>query len=442
MTPALRWEEKEMKRTLKTLGVCLALSFFIPCISWAEDKKILTGAITLDQALQFALSQNPDLQAFSYEVRAREAEVLQAGLVSNPQLHVQVENVTGSGDFNGFDQSETTVQLSQRLELGSKRGLRKSSANLSKEVAGWDYEVQRLEILARVSKAFTHVLKTQQKVLLVAEGVQLAKKFLSAVSERVTAGKVAAIEIIKAQVALANMRMEKERVQQELENARRRLSALWGNAKPRFESAQGDFFTISDKPPATELSTNPRLSRSATALARRQAELDVENSKAIPDLTLSGGFRRLEQTDDNALVFGVTVPLNWFNRNQGGIAKARHRLSKAQEEKKAEALRIQGALFKAHSEVSFFHAKVTLIKAEVLPGAKKAFGAISEGYRFGKFGLLDVLDSQKTFFQAQSQYLDVLAEYHDAVADVKRLTGAGPFAKNKYPENGKGESQP
>lgn len=429
-----------MKRALKTLGVCLALSFFIPGVSWAEDKKILTGTITLDQALQVALLQNPDLQAFSYEVRAREAEALQAGLVSNPQLHVEVENAAGSGDFNGFDQSETTVQLSQRLELGSKRDLRRSSANLSKEIAGWDYEVQRLEVLARVSKAFTDVLKTQQKVSLVAEGVQLARKFLNAVSERVTAGKVAAIEIIKAQVALANMRMEKERAQKELENARRKLSVLWGNAKPRFESVQGDFFTIFDKPPATELFANPRLSKWSTTLAHRQAELDVENSKAIPDLTFSGGFRWLEETDDNALVFGVTAPLNWFNRNQGGIAKARHRLSKAQEEKKAEALRMQEALFKAHSEVSFSHAKVILIKTEILPGAKKAFDAISEGYRFGKFGLLDVLDSQKTFFQAQSQYLDALAEYHNAVADVKRLTGGNPFAQNKTPENGKGEN--
>ncbi len=433
-----------MKCTLKTLGVCLALSFSIPGISWAEgeQQKALTGTITLTQVLQVVLLQNPDLKAFSYEVRAREAETLQAGLSSNPQLHVQVENAAGSGNFNGFDQSETTVQLSQRLELGGKRDLRRSSANLSKEIAGWDYEVQRLEVLARVSKAFTHVLKAQQKVSLTAEGVQLARKFLNAVSERVTAGKVAAIEKIKAQVALANMRMEKERVQQKLENARRKLSVLWGNAEPRFDSAQGDFFTISDKPPVTEPSANPRLSRWSTALAHRQAELDVENSKAIPDLTLSGGYRRLEQTDDNALVFGVTVPLNWFNRNQGGIAKARHRLSKAEEEKKAELLRMQEALLKAHSEVSFSHAKVISIKAEVLPGAKKAFDAISEGYRFGKFGLLDVLDSQKTFFQVQSQYLDALADYHNAIADVKRLTGVGSSAQNKTLENGKGESQP
>jgi cobalt-zinc-cadmium efflux system outer membrane protein len=422
----------------------LALNILLPCSVLAEEKKdiTLTGSIALGQVLQITLLQNPDLQAFSYEVRAREAETLQAGLTYNPNLNVQLENVAGTGNFNGVDQSETTFQLSQRLEMGNKRDLRRSSANLSKEISGWDYKVQSLEVLTRVSQSFTHVLKAQQKIALTVEGVQLAKKFLNAVSERVKAGKVAAIEIIKAQVAFANMRMEEQQARLELETARRKLSVLWGDAEPKFDSAQGDLFLVPDKvlPEIAALSSNPRLSKWSTALAHRQAELDVENSKAVPDLTLSGSYRRLEQTGDNALVFGVTVPLNWFNRNQGGIAKARHRLSKAQEEKRAEALRIQEALLKAHSEVSFSHAKVVSIKKEVLPGAKKALEAISEGYRYGKFGLLDVLDSQKTFFQVKSQYLDALADYHNAVADVKRLTGMGQSAQNI--EAGKGDSRP
>lgn len=429
-----------MKRVL--IAVFLAISFLLPCFVLAEEKveKTLTGTITLDQALEAALLKNPGLQAFSYEVRAREAETLQAGLTYNPKLNVQVENVAGSGNFNGADQSETTVQLSQRLELGNKRNLRKSSANLSKEIAGWDYKVQRLEVLTRVSQSFTRVLKAQQKIALTVEGVQLAKKFLNAVSERVKAGKVAAIEIIKAQVALANMRIEEEQARQELENDRRKLSALLGDAEASFDSVQGDLFSVPDKAmtKSTVLPSNPRLSKWSTALAHRQAELDVESSKAIPDLTLSGSYRRLEQSNDNTLVFGMTVPLNWFNRNQGGIAKARHRLSKAEQEKRAEVLRIQGALLKAHSKVTFSHAKVISIKTELLPGARKALDAISEGYRFGKFGLLDVLDSQKTFYQVKSQYLDALANYHIAVADVKRLTGSGPLAQNQE----KGESRP
>ena len=160
---------------------------------------------------------------------------------------MRVENAAGFGDFNGFDQSETTVQLSQRLELGNKRNLRKNYANLSKEIAGWDYEVQRLEVLTRFTKSFTHVLKAQQKVSLTAEGVQLARKLLNTVSERVKAGKVAAIEKIKTKAALANMRMKEECAKEDLKNARRKLSILWGDPESSFDSAQGDLFLVPDK---------------------------------------------------------------------------------------------------------------------------------------------------------------------------------------------------
>ncbi len=422
-----------MKRVL--VAGYLVLCVLLPSVVLAEENKdkTLTGSITLGQAFQMALLKNPDLQAFSYEVRAREAKTLQSGMTYNPKLYVQVENVAGTGNFNGVSQSETTVQLSQRLELGNKRNLRKSSANLSKEIAGWDYKVQRLEVLTRVSKSFIHVLKAQQKIALTDEGMQLAKKFLNAVSERMKAGKVPAIETIKAKVALANMGIEEKQARQELENARRNLSVLWGEAEPFYDSVHGDLFSVPEQTPEApkSLLSNPRLSKWSTALAQRQAELDVENSKAIPDLTLSGSYRRLEQSDDNTLVFGMTVPLNWFNRNQGGIAEARHRLSKAEEEKRAEELRIQKALLMAHGKVSLSHAKVISIKTEVLPGAREALEAISEGYRFGKFDLLDVLDSQKTFYQVQSQYLDALANYHTAVADVNRLLGVDPLVQNK-----------
>ena len=433
-----------MKILLITIAGFVVLGNFLPCVVLAKEKqeRILTGEITLFQAQQTVLLRNPDLQAFSYEVKAREAETLQASLLPNPKLNVRVENAAGSGNFNGFDQSETTVQLSQKLEMGDKRNLRRYSANLSKENAEWDYEVQRLEVLTRVSKSFTHVLKIQQRIMLTGEGVQLAKKFLNTVSKRVKAGKVAVIEKIKAQVSLANMHMKKERARQDLKNARRKLSVLWGDPKPSFDSAKGDLFRVPEKilPRVATLPSNPHISKWSTALDHRQAELDVENSKAVPDLTLRGGYRRLEEKDDNALIFGVSVPLHWFDRNQGGIAKARYRLSKIQEENRAKLLRMQEALLKVYSEESYSHAKVMSIKTKILPGAKKVLDAISEGYRFGKFGLLDVLDSQKTFFQVQSQYLDALANYHNSVADVKHLTEMGQSAQNI--EARKGDSRP
>ncbi len=85
-----------------------------------------------------------------------------------------------------------------------------------------------------------------------------------------------------------------------------------------------------------------------------------------------------------------------------------------------------------YNVLALAYSQVASIKKEILPGAERVFNAVNEGYRFGKFGFLDVLDSQKTLFQARAQYLETLADYHKAVADVERLAGE-PLASSSPP---------
>ncbi len=84
-------------------------------ISEAAEIAEPTGVITLRKALALALMHNPELKAFSWDVRVSEARQLQASLWPNPELGVEVEDVGGSGELSGFDAAETTIQLSQLI---------------------------------------------------------------------------------------------------------------------------------------------------------------------------------------------------------------------------------------------------------------------------------------------------------------------------------------
>jgi cobalt-zinc-cadmium efflux system outer membrane protein len=441
-----------MKRLFVLLQYALISLTLMPCAGFADTEgaieitKSAEEPITLKKALSLALTENPVLDIFSYEQRAREARALQSGLLPNPELEVLVEDVAGSGNFNGFSGSQTTIQLSQLIELGGKRSSRLHANELKGKLAGWDYETKRMDVLTDVQKAYTDVLQAQQQVLLAKSLTGLGEKFLNAVTERVKAGKIASLEKTKAEISLSSVQIQLVKQERELKVARRNLSTLWGNPQPQFESALGDFFAISRVPSLKQfmdrLEGNPDLKRWAVELEQRQAAVDRELAGRIPDLVLRGGFRRIEQTDDNALVFGVSVPLQLFDRNQGSISEARHKLAKANAQKRAAEIGATNKLLSAYNTVNFTHSQVIAIKTKILPGAKKAFNGINEGYRFGKFGYLDVLDSQKIFFEAQGQYLTALADHHKAVADLERLTGE-PLAPTlrllKKPE---GDEQP
>lgn len=393
-----------------------------------EDPRDLTGALTLQQVVAHVLLHNPDLQAFAFEIRAREARALQEGLLPNPQLQMMVQDILGSGRFSGASDSESQVLLSQLIELGGKRTKRETAATLNKELAEWDYETQRMNVLTEVAKAYVNVLSRQEELRLIGELVRLSESLHEAVSERVKSGKVPPIDEVKSQVTLSTTRMREQQAANNLNAARRALAALWGRPLAAFDRVQGNLFVIRPLPEIETLTSrmnrNPDLARWATELIQREAQIDLEKSRSIPDVQFSAGARWLQENRDNALIFQIQLPIQFFDRNQGAIAEARYRRAKAESQKRAMEIRLQTVLSTRYTELVNAHTQVTSLKNRVLPGARQAFEAVREGYRFGKFGYLEMLDSQRTWFQARQQYLQALADYHKAVADVERLIGA------------------
>ena len=212
-----------------------------------------------------------------------------------------------------------------------------------------------------------------------------------------------------------------------MEAARKRLAATWGNTKPRFETVKGDLDTVVSLPSLDSLlrrlDKNPDLARWATEITQREALISVEKSKAVPDVTATLGASKYLMPNDYALVVGFSMPLPVFNRNQGGIREAEHRLTRAEEDQRSAEVRITTLLNTAYQKLSTAHAEVSALRQDILPGAQSAYDAAREGYRFGKFGFLDVLDAQRTLFGAKSQYLLALSDYHKSVVEVERLIG-------------------
>jgi cobalt-zinc-cadmium efflux system outer membrane protein len=392
-----------------------------------QKKVNSTGVLALQEVIAKVLLHNPELQAFSFEIRAREARTLQESLRPNPKLSVTPQDFWGSGDLGGFDRMENTAMLSQVIELGGKRMKRQKAANLNRDLAQWDYETVRMNILTQVAKAYTDALAAQEKRKLAQELVQLSKKSYNAVKARVISGKVSPIHEVKAQVALSATQIEQQQAENNLKAAYRRLASFWGSLDPRFKHVGGSLYLITPVPPFATLvgrmQKNPDLARWATETIHRQAVVTREESKAVPNVTIGAGSRYIQEVQDFAWQVNVTIPLQIFDRNQGGIAEARHRLAKADAEKRSVKLRLQRALSNQYANLINSYKRVVNLKTKILPGARTAFEAVNEGYRFGKFGYLEVLDSQRTWFNARSQFLDALAEYHKAVADVERLTG-------------------
>ncbi len=392
------------------------------------------GVITLREALAYGLLYNPEIKAFSLQKREKDALALQAGILPNPELLVEAENFAGSGSYTGLDRTETTLQLSQLIELAGKRPKRKRVALLESDLAEWDYYIKKLDVSLSVTKAFIDVLASQRRLVLMNESVHLAEQVFNTVAQRVEAGKVSPVEEIKAGVILSTARIELNRAKRELAAAVKKLAALWGSGSPKFEGVAGELEELVPLPLEKELANriydNPDIARFPVEKEHRSARVELEKARRIPNLTVGGGIRSLNETNDSAFVMGISIPIPIFNRNQGKIAAAEYGLLKVQEERRAAELRVSAEFAESYMSLSTSFAEASTLKIGVLPAAQKAFEATQEGYLQGKFGFLDVLDSQRTLFEVRGQYINALASNHKAVADVERLIGGSIIGVN------------
>ncbi len=98
-------------------------------------------------------------------------------------------------------------------------------------------------------------------------------------------------------------------------------------------------------------------------------------------------------------------------------------MSKAREERRAAETHSSAALSDAYHALSAAYAEVEVLKNSILPRATDSFEKTREGYQQGKFGYLDVLDAQRTLFDARTSYLAALGSYHRSAVRIERLTG-------------------
>jgi cobalt-zinc-cadmium efflux system outer membrane protein len=377
--------------------------------------------LTLSAALALADTSHADLAAARHALLAEDGVVQQAGLLPNPSL--SVERVDTRRDTR-----ETTLQLSQPLELGGKRAARMQAAQRGREGVAALLVQRRAEVRAETTAAWFAVLAAQEQLRLAQQASELAQRAAGATGRRVVAGKVSPVEETRAQVAAATVKLELIRAHSALATARARLAALWSNPAPCFAQAAGEMAVLPELPSLAAqralLAQAPAMQVAQAELAQRQALAQVELSRRAPDVALTVGSKRSEELGRTQAVFGVSLPLPLFDRNQGAVLASARRVDQARDGVTATASRLEAELVQAREEYASARAQAMALQGEILPGAQSAYEATSTGFEYGKFGFLDVLDAQRTLLQAQSHYLTTLADAHRAQAAILRLTGA------------------
>ncbi|MGD9597558.1 MAG: TolC family protein [Steroidobacteraceae bacterium] len=384
------------------------------------------AALTLERAVELAMRRNPELAASVFELTAGQARVAQAALRANPELALEFENFAGSGAAHGTDALETTLSLSQVIELGGKRGRRVGAARAAFDLVGVEQQARQLDVLAQVTTRFIDVVALQERVRFAGHSRDLAQRTLDAIAARVTAGRTPEAERSRARIALLRVEIDERQAHSALRGARRALASLWGEAEPRFGTARADLYALPPVAPLAELEArigrNPDIARFASEARLREAELALARAGARPNLALGLGVRRLGETSDTALVAGFSMALPAFGRNQGTIREAEARISQSTAAREAALIRVRSTLFGLYEQMVAVRDRGDALRDRAVPQARIALEQTRYGYDRGRFSFLELVTAQQELLELEAAAIDAATDYHRLLAELERIT--------------------
>ena len=392
----------------------------------AQEEPAPRPAIDLRGALEKALAHNKDLAAFEYRLAEQQGRVEQAGLLPNPQLDLLVEDALGSGEFEDFDSAQTTLSLGWLLE-GWVRKPRVGAAEAGVDLAAADARILRVDVAADTAEHFLASLASQARLARAEEAIALSERTVAAVTRRVRAGKAPRAELVRAEAELATDRLARDDVTHEQSAAYHRLAAQWGETEPGFSRVEGDLLTLPSVESYSllqaELERIPRLERYATEERLAKANLRLAEARRWPAVRPHVGVRRLEATNDTALVAGITVPVPLLDRNQGAVAESRASVSRVRAEADSARVRIQTTLFELYEELEHYFHRAETLRVEVIPRLGLALEETRQAYERGRYGYFELQSVQADLLRAQSDLIEASAGTHRLVIALERLTG-------------------
>ena len=385
------------------------------------------ASLTLGQAVERALAGNPALQGFAYTLQAQDARIAAAGQRPVTEASFELENFLGSGEFDDLDEAEATFALSSVVELGDKRRLRTAAAEAGRDLLSVERQAAQLDLVADVARRFIHVAALQEQLELMVSATALARETVTDVERRVRAARSPEAELLRAQAALATAELDERHAQQQLAVGRRQLAATWGAHDDAFGVIRADLYRVPDYTDfaalATRLDANPDFLRFGSEARLRDAELRLARSLSRPDLAFSAGVRRFEGPDDQALVFGVSVPLFPGQRADPARAEATALRDRVNSDRQTAMLRAHSQLFQLHQELQQAIAETRALQAEVMPRLEQALKQTKYAYERGRYSYMELVDARQAWRVARHALIDAAERGQTLQVEIERLTG-------------------
>jgi len=382
--------------------------------------------MTLGLAVQLALSKNPDLQVYRFRELGLQGLAKTVNLRPQFDLSAEAENLGGSNDYGGVDGAEFTLALSSVIELGGKRGARVAAVNAQRQLFDGERQALALDLMGQVTRRFVEVVASQARLDLAVNSRTIASEAVQAVERRALAGAAPEAELLRARAQLTKAQLQVSAAQHQLNASRLSLTVLWGDVEPDFVRVDGSLLNLGGVGDFESFFQraldNPAITIFASEQRLREAELQLVKTQSKTDIGWSVGIRQFQDTNDTALVAGLTIPLNTTGRNSGALQSARAARDEVSIRRESALLTLRARLFDAYQQRKLGIETASSLRDEVIPVLRRALQQTRKAYESGRYGYQEWVAARQDLISAEYALIDAASASLQNGATIEQLT--------------------
>ena len=383
--------------------------------------------LTLEQAYDLMLEQNPKIHSYQAQIAAANGMRLQQGLHPNPTANIEIENFGGNGQNTSFDAAEYTFGIEQTYETAQKRQKRVRVADFDTEKTRQEAIAQIHMLLAQTKSSYMRIAIGQARIDFAENRLAQVKQAHNMIKQRQAAGKSANIQHSKIDLEVATAEMAKAESENMLRISQRALASLMGQ-NTWSHTVSIDLTTLPPLPRQAEVAKlteqTPLYYMQKIAVLRENAVFDLARANAVSDPSFGIGMRHSADSDSTSFLASVSIPLTFFNKQQGHIAAAKANIRAAESDQKSAYLALSKEADTLWRRLSRYRSDIDIYQARLIPAAEKAYAQAQDGFETGAFSFLDFLDAQRTLYNVQESHLTLLENFHQKKSELDMLTGA------------------
>jgi cobalt-zinc-cadmium efflux system outer membrane protein len=377
--------------------------------------------LTLDEAFALAATNNRTIAAARLRRAIDLAGIEVAKERPNPDLRYEQAKETPT-------QSLTAIQA---IQLGGKRGRRIALAEAVMRTGEAELARIQAEVRAQVRRAYYSLAATQSR-LGIAQDIQgIAGRARDVANERHQAGAVPRLEVVQAELSLAQAENEASAVAGERDAARAELNVIIGRDPRAPTQVVVDLAEVSlpaaEAAAAAAMAGNTELAVLDRQMAEAVARAALARAQQIPDPTVEGAVTHNSPPE---FVWGwryalaVSVPL--WTRHRAAVRVEEATIAQLKAQREALVQRLEGAVGAALVRANTQQRQYLRYQQEILPRSREVEAMAEESYRAGQTNLVALLQALQVAREARAKAVQAAFDYQVALAELQRAAAVGP----------------